>query len=422
MLLQFTFGNFRSFKEKSTLSMVAAKLNARDKQVDENNTFRVNEDLTLLTNLAVYGANASGKSNLVAAIIFMRQFVLNSVREGERIPVVRYRLSTESESQPAFFEVVFQMEEKVYRYGFEVTPEKIISEWLFQQGTRKEIRLFTRDEEGIHIARAFGKAKDLVERTRANALFLSVSAQWNNEVASIVSGWFRRMRSVSGFSDKGYKGFTKEKFLDSDFRKSILEFIKALDLSIDDITSQKIEPEYKFIPDVPSELKDVIPSDFFYKAKTVHKKYDSEGNAVDAEVFDLESEESHGTQKLFYISAPIIDTLARGWVLFIDELEAYLHPMLTCEIIRMFQSPEVNPKHAQLVFTTHDTNLLSHKRFRRDQIWFAEKDRLGGSHLYSLAELKVRNDASFESDYIQGKYGAIPYIGGIKRITLENEE
>jgi AAA15 family ATPase/GTPase len=143
--------------------------------------------------------------------------------------------------------------------------------------------------------------------------------------------------------------------------------------------------------------------------------------------FDMDQNESHGTQKAFYLAGPIIDVLTNGKVLIVDEMEARLHPLITRELIRLFNSIELNPKRAQLIFTTHDTNLLSNKIFRRDQIWFVEKDSFSASHLYSLAELKihdskVRNDASFEDDYLQGRYGAIPFLGGIKTIVLKREK
>jgi AAA15 family ATPase/GTPase len=428
MLIEFSVGNFRSFKSNVTLSMVAAKISAKDKHVDENNTYLADNDLILLTSAAVYGANASGKSNLITAIAFMKNFVLNSSREtqaSESINVENFRLSTETSDKPSFFQVVFLMGEKKYRYGFEVDRGKVVTEWLFIAGSRKEIRLFSRDEEGISLARKFKEGKGLQDKTRPNALYISVVSQFNGLISKNVLDWFRNLRIVSGLDDVGYRGFTLDRFEEESFRQDIIRLVKSLDLGIDDITSKKMEQSEVNLPaDFPKELKVLIfknPSNWFL-IQTQHKKYDANGKSVDIEVFDLESNESHGTQKLFFLAGPLLDTLVNGRVLFIDELEARLHPNLTCEIIKLFNSKETNKNHSQLIFTTHDTNLLSNKMFRRDQIYFTEKDRRGSTHLYSLSELKVRNDAFYENDYIEGKYGAIPFIGDLRRISLEEEK
>jgi AAA15 family ATPase/GTPase len=143
---------------------------------------------------------------------------------------------------------------------------------------------------------------------------------------------------------------------------------------------------------------------------TVHGKYDPKGNMVGTEAFKLDAQESAGTRRLFSLALPILNALEIGHVLVIDEIDARLHPLITCAIIELFNSKKNNPRNAQLIFTTHNTSLLTNKRFRRDQIWFAEKDKVGATHLSSLAEFKVRNDATFEQDYIRGRYGAIPFI------------
>jgi AAA15 family ATPase/GTPase len=150
--------------------------------------------------------------------------------------------------------------------------------------------------------------------------------------------------------------------------------------------------------------------------QTMHRKFDEKGNSVSTELFDLDEQESEGTQKVFALAGPLVDTLKDGKVLIIDEFDARIHPLISRAIVELFNSNETNPNNAQLIFMTHDTNLLSNKLFRRDQIWFTEKNRYGATDLYSLAEYKVRNDASFESDYIKGRYGAIPYIGNLNHL------
>jgi len=439
MIIEFTVGNFRSFKEPVTLSMVAAKLKARDPKININNTIRVNDKLTLLTSSAIYGANASGKSNLVHALRFMRSFVLSSSREtqvAETIEVQPFRLSTETANSPSLFEVTFIVEDMQYRYGFEANNERIISEWLFFTPKQREARLFIRQEDRIECARVFKEGSGLEDKTRPNALFLSVAAQFNGPIATSILIWFRKLGIISGLSDIGYRSYTLEQFEKDDFRAEIINRVKALDLGIQDVRIDKpadvkesAKPSISISVAIPNDniaellqerLEKVFGAGNVHpmSIQTIHKKYDADGLPVGEETFDLGVNESEGTQKLFFLTGPLINTLTTGRVLVIDEMEARMHPLITRSVIELFNSLDTNPKRAQLIFTTHDTNLLSKNFFRRDQIWFIEKDHYEASHLYSLAELKVRNDASFESDYIEGRYGAIPFIGNLRQIIL----
>jgi AAA15 family ATPase/GTPase len=436
MLIEFSVGNFRSFKERATLSMVAANTNARDPIVNKNNTIIVNDKLTLLTSTAIYGANASGKSNVVQALAFMRKFVLSSAKEsqtGERIAVEPFRLSTETENEPSFFEIVFLINDIQYRYGFEVNLNQVISEWLFSVPSTKEATLFVREENTIKPSSKFLKeGKGLEEKTRSNALFLSVVAQFNGEISQSILKWFRRMGIVSGLDDMSYRAFTIQQVVEGKYKNEIIQLIKKLDIDINEIEGLKVDKTQVTLPaNMPEELRALLLKNMqdedWLTVQTKHPKLNAQGQLVGLVSFDMDQNESHGTQKAFYLAGPIIDVLTNGKVLIVDEMEARLHPLITRELIRLFNSIELNPKRAQLIFTTHDTNLLSNKIFRRDQIWFVEKDSFSASHLYSLAELKihdskVRNDASFEDDYLQGRYGAIPFLGGIKTIVLKREK
>jgi AAA15 family ATPase/GTPase len=428
MLLEFSVGNFRSFKERVTLSMVASHLTSKELQPGHINTFAVNGQLTLLTSAAIYGANAGGKSNLVKALSFMRRFVLVSSKSSESdepIEVHPFLLDTETEGQPSYFEIVFRMEGIHYRYGFEVTREKVISEWLFYSPKGREAVLFLRDEGEFELKRAFREGKPVVVLTRPNALFLSVAAQFNGEISSKVVSWFKALGIVSGLDDRGYRGFTANKFaMDDAYRARILDLILNSDVGINDIQVEtSAEPDLDFLPkEMPQDLKDKILADLkdsgeFLVLKSVHEKKCHAGDQQQV-FFDL-SNESHGTQKLFFVAGPVIDTLQKGGVLVIDEIEARLHTLLTRKIIGLFNAEITNPKHAQLIFATHDTNLLSNKLFRRDQIWFVEKDESGASHLYSLAELRYRSERSFENDYLSGRYGGIPILGEMRQMVLD---
>jgi AAA15 family ATPase/GTPase len=427
MLIGFSVGNYKSFKETVTLSMVASSIPEEDKDLNENNVFPINDKLSLLKSAAIYGANASGKSNLVAAINFMKWLVLNSSKEtqvSDAIDTEAFRLSTETEKEPSFFEIVFILEDKTFRYGFEVNALQVVSEWLFQADDSEEKMLFERDFD--YRLGDFPEGEDISNKTRSNALFLSVVAQFNGEISGKILLWFSKtLQLISGLEDRQYRKKTLESFENAGHRHDIIEFIKKLDLgildiarentpvfSISDNTAQYGGPYGSLYP--ISEIKTTV--------QTSHPKYDADGKQTSMEVFDMEKHESEGTNKLFALAGILLDTLRTGKILLIDELDARLHPLITRELICLFNSNETNPHNAQLIFTTHDTNLLSSKTFRKDQIWFTEKDNKGATDLYSLVEYKVGKNASFERDYMIGKYGAIPFIGNFKELIGELHE
>jgi AAA15 family ATPase/GTPase len=411
--------------------MVAAKIKGKNVEIDKNNVITLDDNLDLLTSAGVYGANASGKSNLIKAFGFMHWFVLNSSRESqadESIKIDPFLLDAEYEHKPSFFEIVFIQNSIMYRYGFEVTQKKVETEWLFYTPKNKEAKLFTREGYDIQISRNFKGDPAAKRLTRSNALFLSVAAQFNSETSIKVLDWFRSANAISGYEEAGYPGFTANKYAeDQEFQKRILTLVRNADVGIENLIAEKkdINDPSVFPKDMPEEIRNIIRKEMKDKGtlitlKSTHRKKTDE-NSTEEVPFSL-NQESDGTVKLFHISGPIIDTLNRGSVLFIDEFEARMHTMLTRKLISLFNSRETNPKHAQLIFATHDTNLLSNDLFRRDQIWFIEKDENGASHLYSLAELKVRNDNNFENDYLSGRYGGIPVIGDLRQLFYEPEE
>ncbi|MGB7443297.1 MAG: ATP-binding protein [Coleofasciculaceae cyanobacterium] len=425
MLIEFSVANYRSFKEKVTFSMVAANIFAKNKELDENNIFAIDDDLQLLKSAAVYGANASGKSNLAKALGFMRWFMINSSKETqstEKIGVEGFKLSTETENKPSLFEIVFLLAGQKYRYGFEANRDRVVSEWLFYVPKSRETKLFERDNDNISAAKKYN-ADGIAQRTRHNALFLSVSAQFNVEIAENILNWLtRKLKIISGLDDRGYRAYTVSCLMDNHDRNEIIQLIKKLDLGISEVKVKEAEITVDSLPDqIPDEIKNwILKSGKAALVQTTHRKFDSQGSYVSTELFDIEKQESEGTQKIFALAGPLVDTLRDGKVLIVDELDARLHPLISRAIIELFNSKETNPNNAQLIIMTHDTNLLSNKIFRRDQIWFTEKNSLAATDLYSLVEYKVRNDASFESDYIKGRYGAIPYIGNLSQIVESN--
>lgn len=431
MLINFSVGNFRSFKETVTFSMVAANITAKNKELDIDNVL-LKSNISLLKSAAIYGANASGKSNLFKAFAFMKNFVLHSAADSNSnspIDTEPFLLSTETADQPSFFEVIFFLNDIRYRYGFEASPERVHTEWLYQT-IKRETELFWREADHIGLKAGFKEGKGLEERTRPNALFLSVADQWNGEIAKQIIGWFKKVGTISGLEDTGYLGFTVDQIVkDTPLGQKIVEFVRHLDLGISDIKAEKRKTEppllslLQQIDGIPAEMKTQLSSGEWFTpiVKTYHNRYNELKEKISQVEFNLGKHESEGTQKAFALSGPLLHTLQEGRVLFVDELDARMHPLMTRYIIELFNSTYTNPLNAQLIFITHDTNLLDNQLFRRDQIWFTEKDRYGATDLYSLVEYKlpVRYDASFESDYMIGKYGAVPYIGNIKRLIGE---
>jgi len=421
MLVEFTVANFRSFQDAMTLSMVAANLVAKDKTVDTSNLIKTDSEISLLKTAVIYGANASGKSNLLKALLFMKSFMVNSSKESQstdKIGVEPFKLGLYGETSPSHFELVFIMDGIRYRYGFEADRNRVSAEWLFYVPSSRETSVFSRKDNVIAVSKKFD-AEGIDKRTRNNALYLSVCAQFNVPLAEKILAWVSdKLNVLSGLHDHHYRNYTAGSCDTDANRLRISSLIKALDTGISGITVERNTLGIDSLPSaMPEELKKLITrgSDSFTQVsvKTTHKKYGNDGSFVGKEEFDMDENESDGTQKLFALAGPLLNALNEGEVLLIDELDSRLHPLVTLAIIRLFSEVESNSKNAQLIFVTHDTNLLDKSLFRRDQIWFTEKNRYGATSLYSLAEFKIRNDASFGSDYIKGKYGAIPFIGSL---------
>jgi len=441
MILQFSIKNYRTFKERAVLSFIASNY---DKDTRENENIYYNEKfgLRLLKSAVIYGANASGKSKLLDAFSFMKRYIINSSKEsqkGDKIDVHPFRLNTETENEPSEFEIIFIHKDIQYRYGFEATKTNVVSEWLFYKPKTKEIELFYRDNNKFDThARSFSKGKTVIKEglVRDNALLLSVAAQFNDKISINVIGWFKRLKILSGLNESGYQGYTMRKTEDPIHKAKILDLLKAADLGIKDIKLQKLDID-KLPKDLPKEIKEKIirevneeKAEFISDVLTSHKKYDAIGRSIENVNFSLDDDESSGTRKYFALTGPILDVIENGYTLVIDELDSKLHPNLVCRIVSLFNSKELNPKNAQLIFNTHDTNLLSAGLFRRDQIWFTDKNKYGEAKLYSLADFKsdeVKKNESFEDNYIRGKYGAVPFLGFFENINnilsqYENEK
>ena len=414
MLQSFRCSNFRSFRTEASLSLEPVPaFHEHAGNVLQNGPFLV------LGQAAVYGANASGKSNIVKAIDFMRGFVLVSSRLGsvDEIPVEPFLLDPECLSRPSLFEASFVLDGTSFRYGFLVTRTSVTEEWLYRSnGPRRKDRLcFERRNGDIKygpgIPVSGRKAVD-ASTLLPNALLLPRLDQNNVETAKTVMRLFSDLVVLSGSRDELFENYTNETFSRTDSRNPLLKLIQLADKTISDVgIDRKTVPVGALPPPVRAVLPiRVAEAGTFNQTRVSMIRSDSAGASVS---FDMEGQESEGTAKMFHLSGPLHDILRNGRTAVVDELEAKLHPHLVRKILSLFQSKETNPNDAQLVFVTHDTHLLSFGNLRRDQVWFCEKDASGSTDFYSLAEMKdvrVRKAANFERQYIQGRYGAIPFF------------
>lgn len=410
MLIEFSVANYLSFKDKKTLSLEATAIKEFPENVIDAGRYK------LLRSVAIYGANSSGKSNLIKAMEKMEKIISNSGKYSstDEIEIIPFLLNPETENKPSFFEILILIEGTRYRYGFEVDRKSIQSEWLYECKASTEKQLFIRDNNNIEVTDDFPEGKGVEEKTRDNALFLSMVDQNNGVLSKKIMGWFKSQSVLSGLTHESHKYFTSALLNNPTLiglHSLINKILNSLDLGF---TNFKLI-EY----DRPSNKNHVL---------TQHNRYDNKGNIVESYEFDLLKQESSGTNKLYDLAGHLAYSLWRGSPVFIDELDAKLHPLITIALIKLFNSPEhnkinpINKTNAQLIFATHDSNLLTSGNFRRDQIYFTEKDRMEATDLYSLVEYKeedgtkVRNDRSFEKDYIEGRYGAIPYVGDFSKL------
>ncbi len=432
MIQEFSFGNFRSFKDIQTLNMAGAKIKSKNKELDVKNIITIDDKLSLLKSKAIYGANASGKSNVVRALLLFIKTVHSSVIQDDILDVVSdsFKLSSESENSPSFFQMVFHREDTKFRYGFEADSKKIHSEWLFATSHKREQVYFLRENETIiEIDKTnFNEGHKYFEllnenQTKGNkvsstSLFLTVLASFQFPISKIVKNYIENINVVNGLeSGNRLFQFAKKEMQKEEKKNFTTKLLKYADVGIEhiltyevseDLTNKVIEKSLKSREEIPDTL-------------LVSVKNKVGENSKKLVVFPFHESESEGTKKIFELSPVLHHVLKNGIPLFIDEFDARFHPLLTKKIVELFNS--ATNKNAQLIFVTHDTNLLSADLLRRDQIDFVEKDKYGASYLYTLVQFKgVRNTASFEKDYIQGKYGAIPFLGDFEALFNQETE
>ena len=414
MLIQFNFKNFKSFRDEAILDLSAAKMTEfSDRVVSEGNE-------KILPMAAIYGANASGKSNIYNAFEYMADYVIESFKYGDEeekfeeyrpTPFLFDSISGNAESS---FEIYFTISgdktEKTYNYGFCVDRHGVTEEWLNSKAktARKFKSVFYRsiEENTLDLSGLPKSSRENIQvALEKQVLIVSLGAKLKVNKCKDIRDWFLA-NEFADFGDPFTNFFLSRRlpkgFVDDDsVQKKVIEYFSSFDEHIKDFEIEKVPHD--------TETKEEI-----YKISALHKKIDSDEFAA----IPL-GMESAGTLKMFALYPELQDVLEKGSVFFIDELNARLHPLLVRNFLLTFLNPEINTNHAQLIFTTHDTWQLSNQLLRRDEVWFTEKDGQGISKLYSLADFvdesgaRIRKDESYEKNYLIGKYGAIPTLKSI---------
>lgn len=425
MLIEFKFGNYRSFRDEAVLSMEATGLGRLKSSLISYNS------LNLLPAVAIYGKNGGGKSNVIRAFWLAVQFIKNAQRtqhEGAEIPVRPFLLNDYSKDTPTFFEFTYVLDNVKYIYGFSATKEKVFSEYLYHAPRGQKATVFARTNQEFTFTEEKAKRKLISEAVAPNQLFFSVACTMNDAACVSAMKWFREYV----FFSRDYTDIPKQLLSysnDKNMLAAISDYAKAADLGI-----EKMEFEFKdeeiddleTITNMPENMKSAL-SAFMQtlkensssseislqksevKATSYHKGVNKDGEKVS---FALElSDESDGTRKLMSIAPAIESVLNKGGLVLVDELEKELHPMLVNYIVAKFQSKNANPNVAQIVFTTHNTELLNMELLRKDQLYFADKSRKdGASELYSISDFSTKTADNIRKGYLAGKYGATPDI------------
>ncbi|WP_254173029.1 AAA family ATPase [Planktothrix pseudagardhii] len=461
MLVQVTLENVLSFKEETTFSMVG--VNSDLNHVHHLAVEQAGKGRSLLPISAIYGANAAGKSNLIKAIDFAKDLIVNGTRGVQTIPVSPFKLS-DSNKKPSKFQFIFTYQGSLYSYGFKLNKTQIFEEWLYvtPKDKKREVLFFerltnenkiTEVEYGLSLKGRNSKYKQfldfIAQGTRPNQLFLTEALDRNVETVKPVIDWFKNVLTIIP-AESSYQGLELGILSSQEFTDFLRDFLKFADTGIDSIGTQKLDLDFnnlfqKISEEERKEIFKIIEDNenlvtiiennigeryLFNKGadgqlnliKIITQHRDDQGVLVDF----LMEEESEGTQRLINL-IPALFMLQQNpeKVIFLDELDRRLHPLLSRRFVEMALHCRNPNSQSQLIFTTHDTNLLDLELLRKDEIWFVEKNQQGESHLYSLAEFKISPDLKIEKGYFNGRFGAIPFFGDIRNLgwlKCETEE
>lgn len=413
MLLRFAVANHLSIREKQELSFAASSLRDRNDGLID---CKAVPSGSVLPAIVIYGANASGKSNLVKAIAAMRKMVLRSHTHGEPgggVPRDAFRLDSTSSQTPSKFEIDFVIDEVRYHYGFETTDEAFVAEWLYAFPGSHGRKMFERDNNGFKFGRWLkGQNNNIAKLTRPNSLFLSAAAQNGHGQLSKVYAYFKSVSTISIQDRAASTRFTRD---DPDQR--VINFLTLINTGV--IGYRKREHDMPEFQEVIREVLASVKASFNKVSDAAIKiEPDKHDKHVEIELahrgqqgepfyLGLESE-SAGTRRLLTVLGLAYQALDEGTLLCIDEVDASLHTYASEAVVKLFCRPDINRNGAQLIATTHDTNLMNSSALRRDQLWFIEKTPEGATELYPLTDIRTRKGDNIESGYLQGRFGALP--------------
>jgi AAA15 family ATPase/GTPase len=422
MLIRFGVSNYRSIRDYQELSLVASAL--KDQEADLIEPTGIREKLLPIA--MIYGANASGKSTILSAISFLRGAVVfsNERSPSSKIPRFPFALSENYKGQPTRVDCDFLHDNVRYHFGFTARDDFFEEEWLFAfpDGNRRKW-YYRKHGERISFGKHFkGKNQAIAALTRPNTLFLSSAAQNAHEQATMIFRFFESMFSRTITATLNHDALANE--LRDGIDSRILEFLRLADTGIAGGHVREV-PVPDEVNKVFSRIKDVAAEEFSDVAvnipgpkRTLSLSHATGTNSEDPIFFDLTSE-SRGTLRLLKLLRPIFSALDSGATVFVDEIDGSIHTLLSKAVLGLFSSSKTNPKGAQLVATTHDTTLLCSRVLRRDQIWFTEKDLTGATSLYPLSDIRTRQADNLEKGYLEGRFGAIPFLGDLKNLLKE---
>lgn len=406
MLIEFAVENFRSIKDRAVLSMVATTDKSLPNNVIESKVLGKDR---LLRSAVIYGANASGKTNVIFALNTLRNLVLLSHNNQPGMPLnyMPFKLDKKSLSKPTVFHIVFIKDNVKYRYDVTVINQKVLEEYLYYYPNSRQALIFARKNSNDYQFSIDVREQTLnAQRTPENVLYLSRTTQLNYAKTKPVFDWFfNNLQTIGPTENFSLQDITADMLKDPKLKNLIIKAMREADIDIDDITMKVTEMN---IQKLPVMLQNIIQSQKDGKSTIKAREILLYHRGVP---FNLEFEESEGTKRLFNIIGPWIAALTQGRILVVDELDTKLHHFLNVFLINLIHDPTQNKMNAQLIFTTHNTNLLDLELFRRDQFWFTEKNsETGATALYSLAEYSVRKGQDIEKGYLLGKFGAVPFI------------
>ena len=418
MLIDFTVENFRSFSDAQTFSMIAAKDLSKPQSVVETGAFR------LLKAAALFGANASGKSNLMKSFRVMDRFIGDSatrINLGDPIAGIEpFRLDRHWQTKPSSFAIRLLINGTEYQYGFSATRDRVHKEWLYLKRAGGRVtpavsREYDPALDNTHWqthGELREQAAEAVKATRDNGLFLSQAAQMNVDFVKELFLWFRRRLWCFDLSMPPINLVqqTAQRISEDEHLRSRVErLVRDADFGIGSLSAKKVPVSLHAIPKEIRKALSQFRDAEHYEIRTRHEVH----NLEEPVEFSLEDEESFGTQRFFGIVGRILQSLDNGDLLVVDEFDCSMHPHLTRKLVELFLNGEANPKGAQLLFATHDSTLMDPRFLRRDQIWLSEKNERGATQLFSLCEIEKtpRKREAFEKRYLAGRYGGVPSFG-----------